>query len=494
MDSVRSFTKVETPSLYRSKLVRRNHLDERWIVCVLSVQLLCAALNCKLIDGCSFQSFYACGRTVFAVVCIDPRGSVHNCTIDQRSQISIISAAISLIHSIQSVSAESCNVCIRSATQSARRRQHSRTLGRQFDPDVYPSNWPMITGSPRISIYFLCLCYSNRRSFCWHRHECGPNERKCFASFANFSAAFGHDIRIHKSGAISTPISNPSVLFSMKSGQMNCSTYECGCIDFKCGAMACIFFLVQSIIKQCDRCVCVVWEIVALFFWAKKMEHKTNIMCENIRKIQKAGRRPSKWMAWICTRFGLRCMIVVYSCLGLHLVCTSADHIVHGHGGNHCVFVEFTDDLRWCFATLSLDQFVVVFQRDDALHLASVQRFLVELFAQLEVDFRVFESGRGDQCVVVAASLQLDGWVYAEADSAQEPADTLNGWTNYDPCRTRWHQVDYVLCSGRTRQLWHVESLLTQFFHVFLEFDWFGVRVLLALPHGNLCRIEHIRF
>lgn len=73
-------------------------------------------------------------------------------------------------------------------------------------------------------------------------------------------------------------------------------------------------------------------------------------------------------------------------------------------------------------ALLLLHQLVTV-QRDDALHLAAVQRLLVELLAQLELDGGGLERGHSVEGVLVALLGQLDGRADGVAHLAQHQAD-----------------------------------------------------------------------
>lgn len=99
-------------------------------------------------------------------------------------------------------------------------------------------------------------------------------------------------------------------------------------------------------------------------------------------------------------------------------VVTSAGDAVQSHGGGQIVIGKFTDDLMRFVALLVLDQFVS-FQCDGALDLATVQRFLVELFAQLKLDAAALERGHRVVRVLVTVFLQVNGRADGVAHFAQ---------------------------------------------------------------------------
>lgn len=71
-----------------------------------------------------------------------------------------------------------------------------------------------------------------------------------------------------------------------------------------------------------------------------------------------------------------------------------------------------------------MDQFVIALEGAHRLDLASVDGFLFELLAELELDGGVLEGGRGVEGVLVALLDQFDRGRDAVAELAEHQTDT----------------------------------------------------------------------
>lgn len=106
------------------------------------------------------------------------------------------------------------------------------------------------------------------------------------------------------------------------------------------------------------------------------------------------------------------------------LVGSDALGISSGHGGNQVGIGELTDDGGRFLALLLVDQLVVALQGAHRLDLASVDGFLLELLAELELDGGVLEGRGGVEGVLVALLDQFDRRRDAVAELAEHHADT----------------------------------------------------------------------
>lgn len=119
---------------------------------------------------------------------------------------------------------------------------------------------------------------------------------------------------------------------------------------------------------------------------------------------------------------------VCVACDGMHLfsnVFADTGDVLNFHRSHHIFIRKFTNDGRFWIAALFMGQ-CVAFQCNDAFHVATVQCFFIEFFAQFECNFGCLECRRSDQFVLVAFFLQFNSGWHRITDFTENKADTCS--------------------------------------------------------------------